>query len=316
MALVPRRYYDMLETPIVSTMHGTWWGERSTIDWRNLSPSLAAVNDLAVMYLGPFFDRYEDLAIERSNGVITISYSECKALKKRGTRNRYGRRIHLQNGIDVEEFHPRNRDPGLNERYNIPDNNRLIASVGRFAARKGVREVLEAFRLMYEKRKDITLLLVGWGPLEKEVRSKLRKWSMVDAVKLVISPSHKEMQAIVATADLALFHSYWEGYGLTFGEALASGTPCVLTDVGGASEMVVEGTGMLVKVGDVKGQANAALELLARDDLEEWGRKGRRHIIDYCSWEDIAGKTEEFYGWVIEDPENKDGWRDVFERCP
>ncbi|MGA1848352.1 MAG: glycosyltransferase family 4 protein [Thermoplasmatota archaeon] len=316
MALIPKRYYDLLDVPLVSTMHGTWWGERSTINWRNLSPSIAAVNDLAVMYLGPFFDRYEDLAIERSNGVITISFSECRALKKRGTKNRYDRRIHLPNGIDVEEFHPRNQDPGLKRRYKIPEGNRLIASVGRFAARKGVREVLNAFKLMYEERKDITLLLVGWGPLEKEVRSRLRKWSMEDAVKLVISPPHKEMQAIVATADLAMFHSYWEGYGLTFGEALASETPCVLTDVGGASEMVIEGTGKLVNVGDVKGQADAALELLSLKDLEEWGKKGRKHIIDYCSWEDIAGRTEEFYIWVREDPENRNGWRKGFERCP
>jgi glycosyltransferase involved in cell wall biosynthesis len=316
MALIPKKYYDMLEIPLVSTMHGTWWGERSTISWRNLSTSVAAVNDLAVMYMGPFFDKYEDLAIERSNGVITISYSECKALKERGVKNRFDRRIHLQNGIDVEEFNPRNRDPDLKTRYNVPKEHRMIASVGRFAARKGVREVLEAFRLMYDRRKDISLLLVGWGPLEKEIRSRLKKWSMEDAVKLVISPSHTEMQAIVATADLALFHSYWEGYGLTFGEALASGTPCVLTDVGGASEMVVEGTGMLVKVGDVAGQAEAALDLLSKEDLEEWGKRGRKHIVDYCSWKDIAQRTEEFYRWVIEDPENKGGWRKGFERCP
>jgi len=316
MALIPGKYYDMMEIPIVSTMHGTWKGERSTIGFRNLSPSISAVNDLAVMYMGPFFDRYEDIAIERSNGVITISYSECRALKKRGVRNRYNRRIHLPNGIDAEEFHPRNRDPTLKSRYDIPEGNRLIASVGRFAARKGIREVLEAFRLMYGKRKDITLLLAGWGPLEKEVRSRLKKWSMEDAVKIVISPPHKEMQAIVATADLAMFHSYWEGYGLTFGEALASGTPCVLTDVGGASEMVIEGTGKLVKVGDVKGQAEAALELLAKDDLEEWGKRGRKHIIDYCSWEDIALKTENFYRWVLEDPLNRGEWREGFKRCP
>ncbi|MBN1538752.1 MAG: glycosyltransferase family 4 protein [Candidatus Thermoplasmatota archaeon] len=316
MALLPERCYDELHFPLVSTMLGTWRGERSTISMRNLTPSIAAANDLAIMYLGPFFDKYEDLAMERSNGVITISLSECRALKERGVKNRYDRRIHLPVGVDVEEFHPRNRDPELKRMYGIPAGNKLISSVGRFAARKGIREVLDAFRLMYNERKDITLFLAGWGPLEREVRSKLRKWSMEDAVKLVISPSHKEMQAIVATADLAMFHSYWEGYGLTFGEALASGTPCVLTDVGGAPEMVVEGTGKLVKVGDVKGQARAALELLEIEDLREWGMKGRDHIVNYCSWEDISAKTEEFYRWVIEDPRNNGGWREDFEKCP
>jgi glycosyltransferase involved in cell wall biosynthesis len=316
MALLPKKCYDMLDVPIVSTMHGTWWGERSTINFKSLSFSLSAVNDLAVMYLGPFFDKYEDYAIERSNGVITISYSECKALKKRGIKNRYNRRIHLQNGIDTEEFHPDNFDPCLKMRYDIPNGNKLIVSVGRWAARKGIREMMEVFKLMHDKRKDITFFLVGWGPLETEIKRKIYSYDLEKSLILVKSPKHDEMQKLVATSDLAMFHSYWEGYGLTFGEALSSGTPCVLTDVGGASEMVVEGTGKLVKVGDIKGQAEAALELLDREDLPEWGKRGRAHIEDYCSWETIAASTEEFYQWIIDDPENKEGWREGFERCP
>jgi glycosyltransferase involved in cell wall biosynthesis len=316
MALLRKKHYFSLGIPIVSTMHGTWKGERSTINWRNLTPSLSAINDLSVMYLSPLFDRFEDHAIRFSNGVITISYSECEALKKRGIENLYDRRIHLQNGIDVDEFHPRNYDPDLKERYSIPEENRIISSVGRLAARKGIRELLEAFRLMHKKRKDLTLILVGWGPLEKEVKKKISRWGLDDNVILVKAPPHDEMKAIVATADIAMFHSYWEGYGLTFGEALASGTPCVLTDVGGASEMVVEGTGRLVEVGDIKGQADAALDLLSVDNPEDWGKRGREHIKRYCSWDGIAEKTEKFYKWVVEDPENKEGWRKDFERCP
>ena len=316
MALLPRRYYEMLNVPIVSTMHGTWWGERSTIDFRNLSFSLSALNDLSVMYLGPLFDRYEDHAIRLSNGVITISYSECRALKKRGIKNGYGRRIHLQNGIDVEEFNPGNFDPALKKRYDIPENNKLVISVGRWAARKGIREMLEVFNLMHERRDDITFFLVGWGPLEAEIMRTRAVYGLERNLIAVRSPEQDEMKRLVATSDLAMFHSYWEGYGLTFGEALASGTPCVLTDVGGASEMVVEGTGKLVEVGDVEGQAKAAIELLEREDLSEWGKRGREHIERYCSWEDIAEKTEGFYQWIIDDPENKGGWREGFERCP
>ena len=150
----------------------------------------------------------------------------------------------------------------------------------------------------------------------REIRRKRKRLGLDDDLVIVKNPEHTDMKGIVATADLAMFHSYWEGYGLTFGEALASGTPCVLTDVGGAREMCIEGTGKLVKVGDIEGQAEAALELLDRDDLHEWGIRGRRHIVEYCSWEKIAKKTEEFYTWVIEDPKTTNGWRNAFERCP
>lgn len=316
MALLPKRYYERIEVPVISTMHGTWWGERSTISLKDISPSISGINDLSILYLGPFMDRFEDHALKNSNGVITISYSECRDLKKRGVKNRYDRRIHLPNGIDVNEFHPDNFDPSLKERYEVPDENRLVASVGRWAARKGIRELLKVFWRMKEERDDITFFLIGWGPLEKEIRRKRSAYELDENLILVKNPEHDQMKKIVATADLAMFHSYWEGYGLTFGEALASGTPCVLTDVGGASEMVIEGTGKLTDVGDIEGQAAAALELLKRDDLKKMGMKGRQHMIDYCSWDDISKKTEEFYRWVIEDPENKEGWREGFKRCP
>ncbi len=316
MALIPRNYYKRSKVPIVSTMHGTWKGERSTISLKHVSPSISGINDLSVMMLGPFMDRYEDNALRYSNGVITISNSECRALARRGVKNKYDRRIHLQNGIDTQEFSPENFDPGLKSRYSIAEGNRIIVSVGRWAARKGIREMLQVFKEMNGRRKDLTFFLVGWGPMEGEIRRKRSAFGLEDNLILLKSPDHSEMQKLVATADLAMFHSYWEGYGLTFGEALASGTPCVLTDVGGASEMCVEGTGRLVKVGDIKGQADSALELLSRDDLDEWGKRGREHILKYCSWNDIAERTEGFYRWVVEDPENKDGWRDGFNRCP
>ncbi len=316
MALIPRSYYYRSKVPIVSTMHGTWKGERSTISLKHVSPSISGINDLSVMMLGPFMDRYEDHALRYSNGVITISNSECRALAKRGVKNKYDRRIHLQNGIDTHEFSPENFDPGLRRRYSIAKSNRIIVSVGRWAARKGIREILQVFKEMNGRRKDLTFFLVGWGPMEGEIRRKRSAFGLKDNLILLKSPEHSEMQKLVATADLAMFHSYWEGYGLTFGEALASGTPCVLTDVGGASEMCVEGTGRLVQVGEIKGQADAALELLSRDDLDEWGKRGREHIMNYCSWDDIAERTEAFYKWIMEDPENKEGWRDGFSKCP
>ncbi len=316
MALIPGKFYDRIKVPIVSTMHGTWWGERSTISLKDISPSISGINDLSVLYMSPFMDRFEDHALKRSSGVITISYSECRDLKKRGVKNDLKRRIHLPNGIDVDEFDPENRDTGLKGRYEIPEKDQLVVSVGRWAARKGIRELLQVFRKMNRERNDITFVLVGWGPLEAEIRRKSRSFGIENKLLLVKNPDHDEMRKLVATADLAMFHSYWEGYGLTFGEALASGTPCVLTDVGGASEMCVEGTGKLVKVGDIEGQAREALDMLSRDDLEEWGKRGREHILKYCSWDDISERTEAFYRWIIEDPSNRNGWREGFERCP
>lgn len=315
MALIPSSHYSRIKAPIVSTMHGTWWGERSTISLRDLSFSIQSVNDLAILYAGPLFDRYEDLALERSNAVIIESASECRDIARRNITNRYGRTIKLPPGIDTEEFSPKKADPALREELGLKEGDRLLSSVGRWAARKGIREVLSCFEKVHSKDKDTALCLVGWGPLEGEIRSRIKKKGLTDRIKTFRSLPFKKMQALVATSDLALFHSYWEGFGLTVGEALSSGTPVVATDVGGAPEMVKEGWGRLVKVGDVEGQAREVIELLGRGDLEVMGKQGREHIMEHFSWDTVSRLTSELYEWVIEDPRKENGWRPSFTRC-
>jgi glycosyltransferase involved in cell wall biosynthesis len=315
MALLGKRSYRSFKCPVVSTMHGTWWGERSTISLSDLSPSLSAVNDLSIMALGRFVDIYEDHALELSNGVIIESLSECRDINKRDVRNLYDRWIRLPPGIDTEEFHPDKADPKIVLDLGLDPDRPLMVSVGRWAARKGIREVMACFEKVHRKREDVQLALVGWGPLEGEIHRRIRRSDLGRSVRTFRSLPFRSMQSLVASADLALFHSYWEGFGLTVGEALSSGTPVVATSVGGAPEMVLDGMGALIKVGDVEGQAKAALGLLERADLNEMGRRGREHIVKGFSWEMVSKRTSEFYEWVIEDPQNREGWRPGFVRC-
>jgi glycosyltransferase involved in cell wall biosynthesis len=315
MALLRKEDYGRLKCPLVSTMHGTWWGERSTISFRDLTFSPSAVNDLAIMTLGPLMDKYEDIALELSNGVIIESLSEVRDIKKRGVQNRYGRWIRLPPGIDTDEFHPDKADPRALSELGIDDRKPLIISVGRWAARKGIREVLSCYEKVRKVHPDVQLALVGWGPLEGEITRRIRSKGLERSVFTFRSLPFKTMQTLVASADLALFHSYWEGFGLTIGEALSSGTPVVATNVGGAPEMVTDLSGRLVRVGDVDGQAKAVLELLGRDDLDCMGLRGREHIVDRFSWDMVSKRTTELYEWVIEDPRNEKGWRGGFQRC-
>jgi len=316
MALLDRKLYEAISCPIVSTMHGTWWGERSTISLKDLTLSVSSVNDLAILYLGPMMDRYEDLALELSNGVIIESLSECRDIKRRPVRNLYDRWIKLPPGIDTDEFHPEKADPAVRGKAGIALDEHLVVSVGRWAARKGIREVLSCFEKVHEQDRKAKLVLIGWGPLESEISRRIRRKGLGEWITIFRSLPFSEMQAMVASADIALFHSYWEGFGLTVGEALSSGTPVVATSVGGAPEMVVPGTGRLVGVGDVEGQAKAVLDLLSSDDLHAMGEKGREHIVDSFSWDMVARRTQEFYEWVVEDPENSGSWRPSFDRCP
>ncbi|MFO8052137.1 MAG: glycosyltransferase family 4 protein, partial [Thermoplasmatota archaeon] len=187
MTLLKRKHYDMISSPIVSTMHGTWVGERSQISIRDLPLDISAVNDLAILFLSPFFDRYEDLALKRSDGVMVISKAQCRALSEREVKKPCRRRVLIYPGIDTEEFKPENYDPSIKKKYGIDADDRMLISVGRWAARKGVRETVSAFEMMYRRRKDISLVLVGWGPLGSEIRRRARKKGLEKKIHLLES---------------------------------------------------------------------------------------------------------------------------------
>ena len=83
MSLLKRRHYDDIASPVVNTMHGTWRGERSEITWRDVTLSVESANDLAVLYLSPLFDVYEDYALRLSDAALIISDNEMRADRAR-----------------------------------------------------------------------------------------------------------------------------------------------------------------------------------------------------------------------------------------
>ena len=111
MSLLQKRHYWDITSPICSTMHGTWLGERSMITWRDATPSFSSINDLAVMYLSPIFDVYEDYALTYSNAACIGCDNEMRAVRARGVHNVHGddRIMRLSAGIDAQraKYEPR-----------------------------------------------------------------------------------------------------------------------------------------------------------------------------------------------------------------
>jgi glycosyltransferase involved in cell wall biosynthesis len=92
-----------------------------------------------------------------------------------------------------------------------------------------------------------------------------RKLGVCDEVLFV--GKQEQMEDILAIADLFLLPSQYESFGLAALEAMASGVPVVSTNVGGLSEIIINGvTGYMGNVGDVETMTSRALEILRNDD--------------------------------------------------
>jgi glycosyltransferase involved in cell wall biosynthesis len=317
MALLQKYHYNWLEIPIVSTLHGTWIGERSTVQYKHLSLNLSSINDLAIKWFAFLLDKYEDYAIKYSNAVVIGARSECKAVSQRGIQNLYNRVVRIPHGVDTESFHPAKKDMGYKKKYGILEKDRVILHIGRLAARKGVAEVIHSFHKIKKARPDVKLMIVGTGPLEKKLKKLVKKLNIEKETIFTGTVPFSELQRLYASCDFFLMHSYWEGFGMTNQEALASGLPCICTNVGGAPDIIEDGVnGYLVEVGDIDRMTECSIKLLDDDELlKSMSKAARQSMLKGFRWHDMVDSYIKLYEQVLEDPTNKKNLPRVGKNC-
>jgi glycosyltransferase involved in cell wall biosynthesis len=172
-----------------------------------------------------------------------------------------------------------------------PDEPPTILFVGRLFERKGGEQLLQAFAALRRGRHPTARLrVVGGhvGPPQPGVE-------YLGAIE-----DRDELQALYATATVFCLPSLFEPHGLAVLEAMAFGLPCVVADVGGLRDTVVDGeTGRLVPPGD-PAALEAALDAVLSDPARAaaWGAAGRRRIETTNNWDAVAGTIVRTLGGV------------------
>jgi glycogen(starch) synthase len=162
-----------------------------------------------------------------------------------------GKVVRIGNIVHVDRFPARERP--------VADLRRWLY-VGAFTQHKGVRQVLEAFAVVALERGDTELTLVGHGPLEDALRTRVSALGLEERVHMVPSLPPEEIPAIMSAHDLLVHNSIYETFGLTVAEAVAAGTPVLVTRCGGPQETLEDigpQAGELIEVSD------GVLELIA-----------------------------------------------------
>ncbi len=189
------------------------------------------------------------------------------------------RRVSL--GVDLELFAPTRRADAAEtrRRHGLPDAP-LAVYLGRFTEEKQLELVLHAWKEV-ERRTGAWLVFVGAGPREARLRA-LAEGRQVRFVPYV--RDREEVARILAAAELYVAPGPAESFGLSALEAMASGTPVLSVNAGGAAERVqASGAGALYEAGDAGACAEAALTLL-RSDRQALGQAARTWAVQHHDW--------------------------------
>jgi len=200
----------------------------------------------------------------------------------------------IPNGVDVERFA---RAVPLGR---WQDGTHNVLFVGRHEPRKGLLDLLKAYRILRKTGCGCRLLIVGSGPQEREARRYVltRRLRNVEFLGRV---SDDEKAQLFRTADVYVSPATGrESFGIVLLEAMAAGAPVVASDIHGYKGVVRRGReGLLVPPHRPKALAAAIGSLLTDDELRVRMAENGRVRAEEFSWERITAKVDDYYGFVI-----------------
>jgi glycosyltransferase involved in cell wall biosynthesis len=236
--------------------------------------------------------------------VRIVSCSHAAAAQHIATGYPAERMVVIANGYDCEVFRP---DPAKRERvrseWGIPADMPLLGLVARFDPQKDVNNLLDALVLLRAREVRFTCVLVGSGmdAASRELTAAVAARNLAGAVRPI--GFRPDVPAVMAAIDINVLPSaYGEAMPNVVAEAMACGTPAVVTDVGDAASMVGE-TGWVVPPRDSAALAGAIeAALVARADRARWAGRQQacrdrivsrygldRMVEEYLSvWADVA----------------------------
>ncbi|WP_186526119.1 glycosyltransferase family 4 protein [Leekyejoonella antrihumi] len=191
-------------------------------------------------------------------------------------------------GVDVDRFRPSDvpRVPG-----------RLVTIASADVPLKGLSVLVSALTHL-----DPALWseLVVVGTPSDTTSKALAEAGLLDRVQFRSGLTEDDLAALLASAQVHLVPSLYEGFSLPAVEAMSCGTPVVASDVGALPELVKGGAGELVPAGDPIALAAAAQRLLRTPGQRaRMGAVGRQRAMDTYSWRSVATATAEIYTEVI-----------------
>ncbi len=216
---------------------------------------------------------------------MLVYISECQAAywRSRGVRAKAECVIH--NGVDIDFFSMEQAETmrGAARRQMGLDNAEYVIGLcGRFWPEKNHTQLVDAVAQFRQEGVPVKAVLVGGGPNQSAVQQYVRARGLSDAV--IFAGEQKDVRPYIAAFDVGVLCSTMETFSVAALEIMAMGRPVVLSELGGASEMVIEGkNGFLFPVGDTRAFIGHLRSLYDNTRRRMMGNKARQIVVERFS---------------------------------
>jgi glycosyltransferase involved in cell wall biosynthesis len=215
------------DRPLVSHFQGPWSAETEVERGSAGSKFSALVKSMV-----------EGAVYRRSTRIIVLSSAFRDVLQARfGIPDDVIRVI--PGCVDVSRFEISATREAARAALDLPQDRPIVVTVRRLARRMGIEDLIDSFRQVRHTVPDALLAIVGGGALSGALRKRIEDLGLGDHVRLIGRVEDDKLPLVYRAADLSIVPTVaLEGFGLTTIESLATGTPVLVTPVGGLPEAV------------------------------------------------------------------------------
>jgi glycogen synthase len=209
----------------------------------------------------------------------------------------------IPNGVNSHKFDGCGKDYEFRRKYAL-DNEKIVFFVGRLVNEKGAHILIDSIPKIIGQYHDVKFIITGRGPQFDYLRTRATELGVSHKVYLTGYVGEEELCKLYKCADMAVFPSIYEPFGIVALEAAVAGIPVVVSDTGGLDEILDHGVdGLKCYAGNSGSLADCILELLFNPD---------RAIGMAHSGSD---KTERMYNWEIISQQIIELYRDVINNA-
>ena len=238
--------------PLVSTIHATEAGRNGGIR----EEQQKYINDTEWM-----------LTYESSEVIVNSNYMKSELQRLFGLP--FEKINVVPNGVSPSNFVYNDVDYDFRRQFAM-DNEKIILFMGRLVYEKGVQHLIGAMPKILNHYHDAKLIIAGKGGMLGELQNEVHSLGLDNKVYFTGHLTQKQVQKMYKCADVAVFPSTYEPFGIVAIEAMLSGVPTVVTDIGGLNEIVEHGvTGMKSYAGNSNSLADSILALLFDKKLRD-----------------------------------------------
>ena len=180
-------------------------------------------------------------------------------------------------------------------------NSKIILFSGRLVYEKGIQNLIAAMPKILNGYHDAKLIIAGKGGMIDELRGQVNYLGIQNKVYFTGYLDHKTLCKMYKCADVSVFPSTYEPFGIVALEAMLAGVPVVVSDVGGLNEIVEHGiNGMKSYAGNPNSLADSILSLLYNPQLcANVVKQAKLDVKSKYNWTKIAQDTHFTYQKAI-----------------